>query len=115
MANKEKRASWWSKIFKKTDNQINHNFEDILSGILPIYISYSGSWEAFIPEEDVDWAFLEKTKGRGTGYLNLCYTTNKDIMRTLTIRMVFDSGETVDITTTSSNSRDFRDKLFTHS
>ena len=67
------------------------------TGTLPIHMSYSGSWEAFIVEEDADWAFLEKTKGQGTGYLNLCYTSNKGIMRTLTIRILFDNDEMVDI------------------
>ena len=68
------------------------------NGTLPIYMSYTGSWEAFIVESDADWAFIENTQGKGTGYLNLCYTSNRNIMRTLTIRVLFDNEEVVDIT-----------------
>jgi HK97 family phage portal protein len=34
---REKRQSFWSKIFKKPDTQIHYSLEDILSGITPIY------------------------------------------------------------------------------
>lgn len=37
MAEKQKRGSLWSKIFKKPEKQINYNYADILSGIMPIY------------------------------------------------------------------------------
>lgn len=37
MANKEKRASWWHRIFKKSDKPYFYNWRDILSGIAPIY------------------------------------------------------------------------------
>lgn len=34
---REKRQSFWNKIFKKPDKQIHYSLEDILSGITPIY------------------------------------------------------------------------------
>lgn len=37
MANKEKRASWWNRIFKKSDKPYFYKWRDILSGIAPIY------------------------------------------------------------------------------
>ena len=37
MANKEKRASWWHRIFKKSDKPYFYNWRDILSGVAPIY------------------------------------------------------------------------------
>lgn len=37
MANKEKRANWWHRIFKKSDKPYFYNWRDILSGIAPIY------------------------------------------------------------------------------
>lgn len=37
MADKEKRASWWHRIFKKSDKPYFYNWRDVLSGIAPIY------------------------------------------------------------------------------
>lgn len=43
MAQKEKRDSLWSKIFKKTEKGGSYNYSDILSGIAPIYSNGFGS------------------------------------------------------------------------
>lgn len=37
MAQKEKRASLWSKIFKKSEKGVSPNYIDVLSGVTPIY------------------------------------------------------------------------------
>jgi hypothetical protein len=70
------------------------------SGKLPILLSYSGSWDASIVEEDIDWAFIDRTSGNGTGYIRLFYTTNTGDKRTLTLRLACDNGENVEITVT---------------
>ena len=66
------------------------------SGKLPLYITYSGSWEAYIVE-DVDWAFMDRRSGKGPGYVRLFYTTNKGEQRILTARVSLDNGDVVDI------------------
>jgi HK97 family phage portal protein len=43
LARKEKRASLWSKIFKKSEKGVSYNYNDILSGVAPIYSSGFGS------------------------------------------------------------------------
>lgn len=43
MANRERRASLWDKIFKKPEKPINHNWLDILSGRTPLYSSGFGN------------------------------------------------------------------------
>ena len=43
MANREKRASLWDKIFKKPEKPINYNWLDILSGKTPLYSSGFGN------------------------------------------------------------------------
>lgn len=70
------------------------------SGKLPIMLSYTGSWEASIVENDVNWAFIDRTSGNGTGYIRLFYTTNTGDKRTLTLRLSCDNGENVEITVT---------------
>lgn len=43
MAKREKRASFWDKVFKKPEKQITYNLADILSGYTPIYSSGFGN------------------------------------------------------------------------
>lgn len=42
MAEKEKRLSWWQKVFKKPQSTIPHYWDDVLSGIVPLYTSSFG-------------------------------------------------------------------------
>ena len=43
MAQKEKRASLWSKWFKKSEKGVSHKYNDILSGVAPIYSNGFGN------------------------------------------------------------------------
>lgn len=42
MANKERRASWWSKVFKKPEQPMTHTWYDVLSGTVPVYMTDFG-------------------------------------------------------------------------
>ena len=68
---------------------------------VPFMVYYSGSWKAFFKEDEsqpeVDWAFLDRSSGKGVGFLRLCCTTNTGADRSVVVVIKCDNGESVDI------------------
>lgn len=65
-------------------------------------IYYSGEWEIdFV--EPVDWAYLDRTSGKGVTFLHVGVLENEGSERMAVLRLKCDNGEVADITITQSS------------
>ena len=64
-----------------------------------VTVYYSGAWTASLPE-DIDWARLDQTSGRGITDINILFDTNIDPVRATVLTIRTDSGDSRQINVT---------------
>lgn len=68
------------------------------TGTLAIVVYYSGEWTVNFADEP-DWAYLDKTGGKGVQYIHVGYLQNNSSnTRALLLKLNCDNGESLDIT-----------------
>ena len=71
-------------------------------GSLMIMVYYSGSWTVSMLEEGVDWAYLTEESGKGIDAFRFRYDAFEGSVRTVTLKVECDNGDTAEIVLTQS-------------
>jgi len=90
-------------VYEEDFDTLALDFEDMAvsataeKALVTVY--YSGAWTASFPE-DIDWARLDQTSGRGITDINILFDTNIDPVRATVLTIRTDSGDSRQINVT---------------